>query len=294
MLYTLVVTTILCFFCVLFLLPSSTLYEGLGRIHNKWRELSITYRGEQLLEWLDNFGIGSYGHDLGEKLPARGIYKDFGEHIHRVWNSIQKRGGELAAPLKAIRLSLRQDLKRTRRERNLLQSALTQILFMLLLVWGFLLSFNWIAGLKVKEHIFLMIALWQFLGTIAYIFWLKNFKKKFIDPLDDLLRSLLEMHFAFYRGNLADAFLQGSFNGKAREARLFERMERTLEGWRRRGQGNLSQVDELFEDFGHLAEDKAEAFMGKLKMSIFLWCTVFILPPLFGSSLLGISSMDFL
>ncbi len=253
----------------------------------------MVYRGECLIEWLDNFGIGSFGHDLGEKLPRKDIYKEFGQHIHKVWNSVQKRGGELAGPLRAIRLALRQDLKRTRREKSLLSSAMIQVIFMILLVWLFLLVFKYVAGLDIGITFFIVIAAWQGFGFLAYYLWLKSYRASFLDPLDELLRLLLDMHFMFYRGALAEAFLNTAQTFKARDQSLFLRMERTLDGWRKRGHGDLAHVDELFEDFSNLSEDKAETFVAKLKISVFTWSVFFVLPPLFGSSLMGVSSLSF-
>jgi len=84
-------------------------------------------------------------------------------------------------------------------------------------------------------------------------------------------------------------FSEHRFTGRDRS--LFLRMERTLDGWRKRGRGQLSQVDELFEDFSALAEDKADAFMGKMKVSVFTWSLLFVLPPLFSASLVGLGNL---
>ncbi len=282
------------FFLLLLFTPSHFLLSRFESFSAKAKNFSIVHRGEMLLEWLDNFGLGSFGHDLGEKLPAKTCYKEFGEHIHKVWNSVQKRGGELAGPLKAIRLSIRQDLKRTRREKNLLQSAIVQVIFMVVLVWLFLVAFHFVGEGVIGKGFFISVALWQLFGVLGYFLWLRLYKKKFLGPLDELLRCLLDMHFMFYRGALADAYLHSELIFKRRDLSLYLRMERTLEGWRKRGHGQLTQVDELFEDFSYLAEDKAEAFMAKLKISVFTWSLLFVLPPLFGSSLVGLGSLAML
>ena len=284
---------VLLLFILLVFMPASKLLEIQENFSLRLKLLSVVYRGECLIEWLDNFGIESFGHDLGEKLPRKDTYKEFGQHIHKVWNSVQKRGGELAGPLRAIRLALRQDLKRTRREKSLLSSAMIQVIFMILLVWLFLLVFKYVAGLDLEGTFFIVIAAWQGFGFLAYYLWLKSYRASFLDPLDELLRLLLDMHFMFYRGALADAFLNTPRNFKARDQSLFLRMERTLDGWRKRGHGELAHVDELFEDFSNLSEDKAETFVAKLKISVFTWSVFFVLPPLFGSSLMGVSSLSF-
>jgi len=277
---------------ILLFLPSSYLLDCSQSLSLKLKNLSIVYRGEKLIEWLDNFGLGSYGHDLGEKLPSKSIYKEFGIHIHKVWNSVQKRGGELGAPLKAIRVSLRQDLKRTRREKGLLQSAISQVIFMVVLVWAFLIAFSYVGQGAIGKGFFVVVALWQGLGVFLYFIWLHFYKKNFLGPLNELLSSLLQMHFMFYRGALADAYLSASETSfKGRDRSLFVRMERTLDGWRKRGSGQLTQVDELFEDYSALAEDKGETFMGKLKVSIFTWSLFFVLPPLFSASLVGLGNL---
>ncbi len=283
---------LLCLF--LYFIPSGYILMAYEKTESQLKNLSLIYRGEGLLEWLDNFGLGSYGHDLGEKLPAKTVYKEFGEHIHKVWNSVQKRGGELASPLKAIRLSIRQDLKRTRREKSLLQSATIQVFFMVALVWIFLVAFHFVANGALRRGFFIIVLLWQGAGVLGYFIWLRRYKKKFLGPLDELLKNLLDMHFMFYRGALTDAYLPTEFVFKGRDKSLFLRMERTLEGWRKRGRGELAQVDELFEDFSALAEDKAENFMAKLKVSVFTWSLLFVLPPLFSSSLVGLGSLSML
>lgn len=290
---TYIITIVLFIFgLILLFIPSAYLLDYSLRFSLKMKNFSLIHRGESLIEWLDNFGLGSYGHDLGEKLPAQNIYKEFGTHIHKVWSSVQKRGGELAAPLKAIRLSLRQDLKRTRREKNLLHSAGIQVIFMVILVWAFLIAFSYVGEGAIGRGFFLVIGLWQGLGVVAYFTWLHFYKKKALGPLNDLLSSLLDMHFMFYRGALADSYLSFSDNSfSGRDRSLFLRMERTLDGWRKRGRGQLSQVDELFEDFSALAEDKAEIFMGKMKVSVFTWSLIFVLPPLFSASLVGLGNL---
>ncbi len=273
-------------------IPSDIFLNRFDEVKRRIKQLSVIYRGELLLEWLDNFGQGSYGHDLGERLPDKETYKTFGHHIHKIWNSVQKRGGELRGPLKAIRVAMRQDLKRTRREMSLLHSALGQVFFMLILVWCFLLALRFVAGLDLGVTYFILIGLWQGLGALFYIIWLNQFKRKFLSPLDELLKCLLEMHFLFYLGGLTEAYLQSAYDFKSRDRSLYSRMERTLEGWRKRGHGDIKQVDELFEDFSHLAEDKAENFVAKLKVSIFTWSVLFVLPPLFSSTLVGLGSMS--
>lgn len=278
---------------ILLLIPSTYLLQWTQALSLKLKHLSVIHRGESLIEWLDNFGLGSYGHDLGEKLPSQTIYKEFGVHIHKVWNSVQKRGGELGAPLKAIRLSLRQDLKRTRREKGLLQSAVSQVIFMVVLVWAFLIAFSYVGQGAIGKGFFAVVGLWQGLGVVVYFMWLHFYKKKFLSPLNELLSSLLQMHFLFYRGALAEAYLSSSeLLFKGRDKSLFLRMERTLDGWRKRGSGQLSQVDELFEDFSALAEDKGEVFMSKLKVSVFTWSLFFVLPPLFSASLVGLGNLS--
>lgn len=280
----------LCFFLLLFF-PAEKMSSVISFSLQKWKRRSLLYRGEKMLEWIEGHGVSSYGFHLGESLPERESYKSFGEHIHKLWQSIQKRGGEISVGLRALRLSLRQDIKRTKREHSLLRGAFSQILIMLSLVWIFMVAFHFIGGMTLGGDFFGAVALWQGCGVLFYSLWLRRKRRLVFGPLDLILSGLLEMYFIYFRGGLAEAYLENEGDLRGAEEHLFSKMEQTLEIWRRRGQGQKKQVDELMEDFFFLAEDKEEKFLGQLKLSTFIWSLFFVLIPLFATGLFGLNEM---
>lgn len=285
-----VILLFLTLFIPLILIPAERYSKALEQPLRKWRENSLLYRGESLLRWIESYGVNSYGFNLGEALPARGVYKEFGDHIHVLWRNVQKRGGEMSVGLRAIRMSLRQDLKRTKKEKSILSGAKAQVFVMVVIIWAFMIAFRFIGGLDLSQTFFMIIGLWQGIGVFLFLILLKRYRSQVFGPLETLLSQLLEMHLIYFRGGLADAYLE-DHDLKGKDGQLFIKMQQTLENWRRQGQGQLSQVDDLFEDFFFLCEDKEERFLGKLKMSSFVWSLFFVLPPLFSVGVFGLNEV---
>ncbi len=279
-------------FVILTLLPADWTYRRLERLKDRLRLSDPVREGEELYRWMDSFGPGQSSFDLGRALPCATGYPPFGALIHELWQTIQRRGGQLSELLRPIKLLLREDLKRARRQRHVLKGATFQLVFMVGLVWCYLATFSLLMGVEFESGLILSLVGWQLLGVAVFYWLLKILKKWHFDPFLHSLELLLQLNAIAQGGQLGQAFLVEKahpFSKCPRDHLDFrERLGAALSQWQRQGFAQREALKPLGEDLMLLASDNTEHFLEKLKMLTFLWAITFVLPPLFAGSLFGL------
>lgn len=260
------------------------------------RKRDLLHRGHQLYEWIESYTGATRGLNLGPSsqghgLPDQHCYREFGLFIHELWEDVRQNGGELKRPVRAIKVMLRADLQRTRRERQVLNSAYAQLGLMTVMVWFYLFFFSRVTEIKFSLMYWVACLAWQALGGVLFCTLLKRKRGQLFKPLDDLLRALQVLNLIAFRGRLSGNFLplpQKMHRLKKDYLRYYHTLESTLDSWRERGRANFDVLDELREDLSLLAEDAQLIFLPWIRALSFLWAIVFVLPLLFASSLFGL------
>jgi hypothetical protein len=251
------------------------------------------YQGHQLYRWIDSHSSESTALNLGGAhklgLPKKDCYREFGEFVHELWDDLRKGRAQVKRPLKALKMLLRSDLQRTRRERQVLASAYSQLFLMMAMVCLYLLSFDYFVKVSPPYEFWLGCILWQGLGAFVFFGLLKRKKEQVFSPLNDLLRGLQALNLLAFRGELNLTRLPNPrAKLKGDHLRYFEGLESAQESWRKQGRANLEVLDEFREDLALLAEDAQLNFLPWVKGLGFLWAMVFVLPLLFAGSLFGL------
>lgn len=280
---------IICLIIFILFIPSEVFGGVIARIINYFQERSLLYRGQILYQWLDSFGPGMVAFNLGISLPPRNIYREYGELIHATWHQVQKSGGQVGELIKSIKSSLREDLKRTQRELQVLRGAYGQLTFMVAMVWSYLVLFEWLIHVGFPLIFWLSIIIWQIMGVFIFHFLLKRKRLELFRPINSLLGLVLELTLISFRGQLAQVSL--TCDGvilKGPYENFEKRLHWTLQNWQKMGAASKANIIELQEDLIVLSEDATERFIPWLKGLIFLWALVFVLPLLFAGSLFGL------
>lgn len=271
------------------LLPSQVFGHLFERIFNYFRHRSLLYRGQKLYQWLDSFGPGTVAFNLGVALPARESYRGYGVLLHETWNKVQKSGGQVGDLIRCIKYSLREDLKRTQKEHQVLRGAYAQLIFMHLMVWSYLILFEWLIKVGFSLGFWLGVIFWQLLGVFLFILLLKKKRRREFDPINDLLELVLELTMICFQGHLIQSKLnyrETIFKGTYRN--FEERLYWTLENWQKMGAASKTSITELQEDLMIISADATERFIPWLKGLCFVWALIFVLPVLFAGSLFGL------
>jgi hypothetical protein len=259
------------------------------------RERDILFQGHRLYEWLDgvsseNGALNLSAHHQRENgLPKKDCYREFGAFVHKLWEDVRNGQGQIKGPLRAIKMLLRSDLQRTRRERQVLGSAYAQIIVMILMVWLYLFSFDYFVAINPPWEFWCACVLWQTIGGFLFFVLLKKKREKLFDPLNDLLSALLALNIVAYRGHLGLGKLPQPKSDLSGDClRYYQGLESTQDAWRRQGRANPETLEELREDLALLSEDAQLNFLPWIRGLGFLWAMVFVLPLLFGGSLFGL------
>jgi hypothetical protein len=275
---------------ILIFTPADRVYVPLEGLRNWLRQRDAVAQGELLYRWIDSFGPGQSSFDLSQPLPCVTGYPPFGQLIHNLWRMVQRRGGRLSELLRPVKLLLREDLKRARRQRQVLKSAYFQLIFMVGLVWCYLGTFSLLMEVEFEMALVLSLMGWQLLGVFVFRFCLGILKKWHFDPFLESLEMLLQLNVIAEGGELGKAYLKENENGYSpRDHQDFkERLRAALSQWQGQGFAQRESLKPLGEDLMLLASDNTEHFLEKLKMMTFLWAITFVLPPLFAGSLFGL------
>ena len=287
----LILITLLLFF--LLFVPSQVFENFQLKLHKYFKSKNQIKRAESLLLWMDSLGLEQNGLDLGIILPEKDIFMHYGHQIHQVWEDTLTRGGAFRSGISLLRNGLRVDIVRTKKEKQCLNSAFTQILFMEILVFTYLWFFSSILSITISTKVWCFLLLIQALGAFLFNFCLKRLKNHAFGGLHLLSNCLLQMQMISQRGNL------GSMHFEANSPLLhgnklifFEKMQEVLQIWKTNSVVRKENLLELSEDLSFIHQTSCEQFMGRLKILCFIWSILFILPVLFSASLFGLNEFS--
>jgi hypothetical protein len=276
----------------LLFLPAETYLRSWKVVKSVIWKKGILEKGEELYLWLDSFGPNEMGVELTQRSQQVGDYKHYNQVLDFIWEEAQKRGAPLYQMIRTLKKTLRQDLKRTTREKELLKEAVLQSGAMLIFIWLYFFAFKFLLEARFKLEMILFLLGFQALGGVVFRFGLKKLRSSIFAPLDTFSYALLELHMIHFRGSLTHARLKESdLKLKGRDAQMNKRLKATLLQWRKQGACQKESVDQLEEDLGHLAHDKEQLFLARLKVLSFAWALFFILPCLFLVSAFGLYAL---
>lgn len=284
-------------FCLLALLiilltPSEKTLSLWINSKERVRSKDLVHKGEELFLWLDSFGPSEIGIHLEERAQRPSGYKYFPELIDDIWLRVRQKGGPLSQIFATLKHALRLDLKRTQREKQLIQTAYFQAAGMYLFIWLYLMAFVFILGVSFGSSFYGGLILSQWVGFMIFRALLGSLRKKHFRPLEFLCQEVIALYMVRFQGALSLAQLKApSFRLKGRDSAFYERMQKVLTLWKKQGQCQESHVQYLQDDLHHLSCDKEQLFLGQLKTLSFCWALLFILPCLFGVSIFGLYAL---
>lgn len=274
---------------VISLIPTDHYICAQDSLKKLWRSNDPLQRGCDLYNWMDSFGPGSVSINLSTNIPSKDSYLPFSEIIHELWHLVQLRGGSLSELLRPVKLLLREDLKRSRRQRQVLRGAYAQLIFMTGLVWIYLYLFSYMMSVKYDEGFLVTLIGWQLFGVFLFWYALKSLRIRHFGPFKSSLDLLLQLTAVAQQGNLGSAHLTTDQRLRSSSHEYFkERIFTQLRQWQKQGFAKTEALNPLREDLMLLASDSTQSFLDRLKVFTFLWALLFVLPPLFAGSLFGL------
>lgn len=272
------------------ILPATTYGRALKRLRELSQENDPLHKGQQLYSWIDSFGPERVSFNLSQALPEKGSYLPFSRVLHELWQSVQIRGGQLSELLNPLKLLLREDLKRFRRQREVLRGACFQLGLMVAMVWTYLGLYSYLMEVSFSKGFSLIIIVHQVGGVVLFWWAIRYLKSKHFSPFESSLDLLLQLTSIAQRGDLGSACLVASSQKKqSSDHKNFQlRLDEVLALWQQQGFAKTASLNPLREDLMLLASDSTQLFLENLKVLTFLWAIVFVLPPLFAGSLFGL------
>lgn len=242
-------------------------------------------RGEELLRWMSLYRPGGmYAHQQKRQvLPQYSWYSVLVEDLIEMAFTV---GAGQKESWEQLRIGLRQDIKFEKKICQQAQEGSTQIIVMMLIVWGVFLYMDNL-GLKLDPLLGGLVMAYQLLGAAAFFVGFKELQKRKLRDLSKLISILLKFFSYSQAGLPVGRVIQKS---SAQDLKFLEdtslsgvvyRVDRCIEDWKLQGQSTQKTLEESLIDTWFIAEQKQEKLGTWLKGLVMVYGAVFVIPSFF-------------